>query len=228
MAIRFSEAIPDGLRYEPTPKRVRAEAGGELALDTTRAVLVWEPGHAVPTYAVPREDLRTDVGSAGEGFEDEDLEGYVALDWEAMDRWLEEEEEVIGHPRDPFHRIDIRRSRRHVQVELDDEVLADTQRPSLLFETGLPVRFYIPREDVREELLVPTSTQTICAYKGRASYWSATIGGRVHEDIAWSYPEPLTDAIRVQGLIAFFNERVDLSVDGERLDRPQTQWSPGG
>src|SRR5204862_1474652 len=97
--------------------------------------------------------------------------------------------------------------------------------PSLLFETGLPVRYYIPREDVREELLAPTSTETICAYKGRASYWSAAIGGRVHEDIAWCYPEPLADATRIQGLIAFFNERVDLSVDGEKLDRPQTQWS---
>jgi uncharacterized protein (DUF427 family) len=253
MATRYSESLPKGLRYEPTPKWIRAEVGGETALDTRGAVLVWEPGHVVPLYAIPRDDVRMELlaPSAGDGadrdapvaevwaldlgprrheaaawrYEDDDLADYVAIDWDAMDRWLEEEEEVIGHPRDPFKRIDVRRSSRHVIVRLDGEVLAETRRPSLLFETGLPVRFYMPFEDAREELLVPSATQTICAYKGRASHWSARIGDRVHEDVAWCYPEPLPDHRQIQGLVAFYNERTDIEVDGEAVGRAQTQWS---
>jgi uncharacterized protein (DUF427 family) len=248
--------MPDGLRYEPSPKWVRAEAGGETIVDTRGAVLVWEPGHVVPLYAVPREDVRTDlltpagaVGDAGRDaplaelwaleldgrrheaaawrYDDEHLAGYVALDWGAMDRWLEEEEEVLGHPRDPFSRVDVRSSSRQVVVRLDGEVLAETRRPTLLFETGLPVRFYMPREDAREELLVPSATRTICAYKGKASYWSVRIGERVHEDVAWCYPDPFPDNRQIEGLIAFFNERTDITVDGEDAGRPQTQWSQG-
>jgi uncharacterized protein (DUF427 family) len=258
MAVRYSEAMPRGLRFEPTPKWVRAEAGGETVVDTRGAVLVWEPGHVVPLYAIPREDVRmdlfrpagTDEDGAGHDaplaelwalevdarrheaaawrYADEDLDRYVAIKWAAMDRWLEEEEELLGHPRDPFSRVDVRQSSRHVVVRLDGEVLAETHRPTLLFETGLPVRFYMPPDDVREELLVPSSTRTICAYKGKASYWSVRIGDELHEDLAWFYPDPFPDNRQIQGLVAFFNERTDISVDGEEIGRPQTQWSVAG
>jgi uncharacterized protein (DUF427 family) len=254
VATRYSEGLPSGLRYEPVPKWVRAEVGGETVLDTRGAVLVWEPGHVVPLYAIPRADVRMELLEArGDGadrdapiaeawaleagdrrhdaaawrYEDDELAGYVAIDWDSMDRWLEEEEEVIGHARDPFKRIDVRRSSRHVVVRIDGEQVAETRRPSLLFETGLPVRFYMPFEDAREDLLIQSATQTVCAYKGRASHWSARVGDRVHEDVAWSYPEPLPDRREIQGLLAFYNERADIEVDGEEVGRPETQWSTG-
>jgi uncharacterized protein (DUF427 family) len=201
MATRYSEALPRELRYEPTPKWVRAEVGGETVVDTRGAVLVWEPEHVVPGYAIPRRDVRMELLPADRArvYEDEDLGGYVAIEWDAMDRWLEEEEEVIGHPRDPFSRIDVRRSSRHVVVRLDGEVVAETRRPSLLFETGLPIRFYMPFEDARDDLLIPSPTRTVCAYKGRARHWSAKVGDRVHADVAWCYPEPLADLHQSRG-----------------------------
>jgi uncharacterized protein (DUF427 family) len=258
MAPRYSDALPKGLRFEQTPKWIRAEVGGETIVDTRHAVLVWEPGHVVPLYAFPSADVRMDLlrpsatdedgaghdaplaelwalevaGRRHEGaawrYADEELEDYVALEWDALDRWLEEEEEVVGHPRDPFKRVDVRRSSRHVVVRLDGELLAETHRPTLLFETHLPVRFYMPKEDVREELLAPSATKTICAYKGEASYFSVRIGEELHEDLAWFYPHPLPDNHQIEGLVAFFNERTDITVDGEELGRPQTQWSVAG
>jgi uncharacterized protein (DUF427 family) len=131
----------------------------------------------------------------------------------------------VGHPRDPFHRIDVLASSRHLRLELDGHVLAESSRPMLLFETMLPVRYYLPRGDVRAKL-VRSDTHTYCAYKGKASYWSANVGGRLVPDLAWTYREPLTDASRVGGLIAFFNERVDVVLDGQRSERPVTPWSP--
>ncbi len=157
--------------------------------------------------------------------EDRDLAGYVLLDWEAFSQWFEEEEPVVAHPHDPFDRIDCLRSTRHVVVSLDGQVLADTTRATLLFETPLPTRYYIPAEDVRTELLTPTATTTLCAYKGRASYWSVSVGDRTLTDLAWTYVDPLHDAVPVRDLVAFFTERVDLSVDGVEQKRPVTPWS---
>ena len=156
--------------------------------------------------------------------EDPDLHGYVILDFGAFDRWYEEDEPNVAHPRDPFHRIDVLASSRPVRVELGGQVLAESARPMLLFETMLPVRYYLPREDVRAEL-TPSDTRTYCAYKGQASYWSAVVGGQAAPDIAWSYQDPLHDAAPVRGCVAFFNERVDVFVDGERHERPVTPWS---
>lgn len=229
MATRLSDALPHGLRYEPTPKWVRAELEGETVIDSRRAILVWEPDHVVPGYAFPREDV--DFGKlpddAVKGYEDEDLAGLVGVAWNAVDRWIEEDEEVVGHARDPFKRIDVRESSRHVVVRIDGEVVADTRRPRLLFETHLPVRYYIPPADVRTELLSPSDRKTVCAYKGHASHLTATISDREHEHVAWTYPDPLTDADPVRDLIAFYNERVDIEVDGQIEERPTTQWSPG-
>lgn len=155
------------------------------------------------------------------------LADYVAFKWAAMDDWYEEEERVIAHPRDPYHRVDTRESSRRVRVMLDGETVADTNHPWLLFETGLPTRYYLQREDVRMDLLTPSDTRTLCAYKGEASYWSAKVDGRVHEDVAWSYPEPLPDNPQIRDLVCFLNEKSDIYVDGELLERPMTQWSEG-
>ncbi len=160
---------------------------------------------------------------------DADMAGYVVLDFNALDSWYEEDELNVAHPRDPFHRIDVLPSSRQVSLELDGQLLAQSSRPTLLFETMLPTRYYLPREDIRAEL-VPSSTRTYCAYKGQASYWSAALDGRQLSDLAWTYQNPLHDAAQVRGLVAFFTERIDVILDGERLERPLTPWSarPGG
>jgi uncharacterized protein (DUF427 family) len=150
-----------------------------------------------------------------------ELDGYVIVEFGAFDAWFEEDERNVGHPRDPFHRIDIVHSSRHVRVEVDGTVLAESTRPYLLFETHLPARYYLPAEDVRTDLLTPSDTRTACAYKGEASYYALPGAG----DIAWTYHAPLREASEVTDRIAFFNERVDVVVDGERLERPVTPWS---
>jgi uncharacterized protein (DUF427 family) len=155
---------------------------------------------------------------------DKDLAGMVILDFAAFDAWYEEDELNVAHPRDPFHRIDVLPSSRQVQLELDGEVLADSSRPALLFETMLPTRYYLPRADVTAEL-IPSDTKTWCAYKGQASYFSVSVGGRVVRDIAWSYTDPRHDAVQVRDLIAFFDEKIDVILDGERRGRPVTPWS---
>lgn len=153
------------------------------------------------------------------------LDGYIAFYWDRVDRWLEEDEEILVHPPDPYHRVDIRDSSRHVRVSIDGEVVAETHRPRLLFETGLPTRFYIPEEDVKSELLVGSNTTTRCPYKGLASYWSVKTGGVEEDDVVWFYSEPLPAAQQIAGYLCFFNERVDIDVDDETQDRPQTAWS---
>jgi uncharacterized protein (DUF427 family) len=153
------------------------------------------------------------------------LTGYAAIYWDALDEWLIEDEQVFGHPPDPYSRIDVYDTSRHVRVLVDGEVLADSRRAKLLVETGLPPRYYLPPEDVRTELLAPSATSTRCAYKGLASYRHADVGGRRHDDLVWFYPETLHDAEDVRGMLSFFNERVDLELDGEPQERPRTQWS---
>jgi uncharacterized protein (DUF427 family) len=139
---------------------------------------------------------------AGLRLADPDLDGYIVLDFGAFDTWWEEDEVNVGHPREPFHRIDVLRSSRQVRLELDGQVLAESSRPRLLFETLLPIRFYLPRQDVLAEL-VPSPTRTTCAYKGYASYWSPVVGGREVTDLAWTYEEPLREASEVAGRVAF-------------------------
>jgi uncharacterized protein (DUF427 family) len=154
------------------------------------------------------------------------LAGLLGFRWEALESWLEEDEEAIVHPRDPYHRVDVLETSRRVRISLDGEVLAETDRGKVIFETGLPPRWYVPREDVREELLVPSEKRTGCAYKGFASYWSVRLGDRVEEDLAWYYLEPRREVAPIEGMVSFFNERVDVELDGERQERPLTTWSP--
>jgi uncharacterized protein (DUF427 family) len=148
----------------------------------------------------------------------------VVLDFHAFDAWYEEDEPIFSHPRDPFHRVDIRRSSRRVRIEVDGEVLAESSRPCLLFETSLPMRCYLPREDVRLELS-PSAKKTYCPYKGQASYASFDVKGRRYRDLVWSYEQPLPDATAIAGLVAFFDEKVDVIVDGQRRERPRTAVS---
>lgn len=153
------------------------------------------------------------------------LDGHWTFTWEAGVSWFEEALEVHVHARDPSKRVDVVPSDRHVRVELSGEVVAESRRPHALFETWLPTRWYLPADDIRQELLVPSDTVTRCPYKGTASYWSVQSGDALHRDVAWSYPQPVIECPRIAGLVAFFNEKVDLVIDGVRLDRPRTPWS---
>ncbi|HEY1795548.1 MAG TPA: DUF427 domain-containing protein [Stellaceae bacterium] len=154
------------------------------------------------------------------------IRDYVALYWKQADSWWEEDEEIFVHARDPYKRVDVIASSRPVKVLLGGEVVAETTRARFLFETRLPTRYYIPAEDVRMELLVPTEKVSACPYKGTARYWTARIGGQEYPDIVWGYPEPIPECPKIKGLLCFFNEQVDaIFVDGVEVPRPVTPWS---
>jgi uncharacterized protein (DUF427 family) len=140
------------------------------------------------------------------------LAGHVALYWNAVDEWFAEDEQLFGHPRDPYQRIDVYRTSRRVRVTVDGTALADSVRAKALYETGLPTRYYFPPEDVNLDLLEPSTTRTRCAYKGSASYWNVRAGDTLHDDLAWSYPAPQHDAEPVRDLIAFWNERTQIEI----------------
>jgi uncharacterized protein (DUF427 family) len=154
------------------------------------------------------------------------LTDHYSFEWNKMDAWYEEDEEIFVHPRDPFKRVDVLLSKRHVRVVVDGQTVADTKRPRLLFETNHPVRYYIPQEDVRMDLLEKTATTSRCPYKGIASYWSVKIGGRVRPDLAWGYLYTIPECPKVKDLICFFPERgAEIYVDGEKIPTPQTKWA---
>ncbi len=153
------------------------------------------------------------------------IKDYVALYWDRMDEWWEEDEQIFGHARDPKKRLDTVPSHRPVKVVLGGEVVSQTTRAIFAFEGNHPLRFYIPKSDVRMDLLTPTATTSVCPYKGRASYFAAMINGTVYNDIAWCYFETLPECPRIKDLICFFNENVDaLFLDGKELARPETKW----
>jgi uncharacterized protein (DUF427 family) len=240
---------------EPVPRRVRALLSGAVVLDTTRALYVWEWPY-YPQYYIPVADVSSDLlvdeahterlrrGTArryglrvGEltrpacarVFSEDSLEGLadtVRFDWGAFDAWFEEDEEIFVHPRNPYARVDALRSTRRVRVELAGVVLAESSSPVMVFETGLPTRYYLNRTEVNFDHLLPSDTVTSCPYKGRTSgYWSVRVGDTTHPDLAWAYDFPTRHMLPIAGLIAFYNEKVDVIVDGERLPRPQTHFS---
>ncbi len=153
------------------------------------------------------------------------LSDYIAFKWESMDAWYEENEEVFVHPRNPYHRVDTIPSTRHIRVVVDGETVAETTRAALLFETGLPTRYYIPQEDIRMDALEPTQTHSRCPYKGLASYWSITANGKTHADLAWGYLDPIPETPKIRSLISFYNEKLDIYVDGILEGKPRTVWS---
>lgn len=198
------------LRFAPTSKRIRASRHGHLVCTTTAAILVWLPGRMVPEYAVPTGSFPGDVPRSATAVDDPDLSDYLVLPFRKFD-WLEEDESVIGHPHDPYSRLDILHSNQHVVVEVDGITLADSRRPVALFETGLPTRWYLPAHEVRTNLLVESETRTTCAYKGHASYLSLSDGSG--DDIAWVYRAPLHEADPIRDLICFWHERTSTTVD---------------
>jgi len=250
----YPAAITTVNHVEPVPRRIRAFLGGEKVLDTSEALYVWEwPNY--PQYYVPLADVRQDLldpeghtQQTGRGVVEvrglrvgdlhrpraarvlaespiAGLSGTVRFDWAAMDAWFEEDEQVFVHPRSPYTRVDALRSNRPVRVELDGAVLADAGSSVMVFETGLPTRYYLTRTEVDFAHLIPTGTVTACPYKGTTSgYWSVRAGGTNHPDLAWSYDFPTRQLLPIAGLIAFYNEKVDITLDGQRLHRPQTHF----
>jgi uncharacterized protein (DUF427 family) len=154
------------------------------------------------------------------------IKDHFAFEWSKMDKWMEEDEEIFKHARDPYKRVDALPSTRHVRVVIDGQSVAETRRPHFVFETNHPVRYYIPQEDVRMELLVPSATTSRCPYKGAASYWSVRLGGETFSDLVWGYMDPIPEIPKIKGLVCFFHERgCDIYVDGELIDRPKTKWA---
>jgi uncharacterized protein (DUF427 family) len=252
---RYPQVIVPVNHIEPVPRRVRAMLGAQTVLDTTSALYVWEwPNY--PQYYIPFADVNQDLlvdedrtqrlrrgttqryglrvgdisrpGCASLYTNDalDELKGTLRFDWAALDAWFEEDEEVFVHPRDPYSRVDALRSTRTVRVELDGVLLAESSSPVMVFETGLPTRYYLNRTDVDFAHLVPSDTVTACPYKGRTTgYWSVQTSTATYPDLAWAYDFPTLALSPIAGLIAFYNEKVDISLDGEPLPRPITHFS---
>jgi uncharacterized protein (DUF427 family) len=209
---------------------VEADAAEEHAVQIGEALAVLDPSTGFTFHSVDGRSFDIVTGAstlraAAFAPADADLDGYVIVDFDAFDEWREEDEVLVGHARDPFTTVDTRRSSRRVQVDIGGVTIADSTRSVMLFETHLPTRYYVPRADVRTDLLAPSATTSVCAYKGRARYWSASVDGRTVTDVAWSYEDPHNYATAVEDMICFFNERVDLRVDGEQMARPRSPWS---
>jgi uncharacterized protein (DUF427 family) len=245
------------VRVEQGRKRVRALVGGRVVADTKAPALVWERPY-YPTYYVPRDDVFAELVPTGEVSRSPsrgngvvhdvvlpgrtvsaaavlfpesplpELRRLVRLDWASMDEWLEEDEPVYVHPRDPYTRVDVLGSSRHVLVSVDGVVVADSRQPRILFETGLPPRYYLPLADVRLDLLRPSELVTHCPYKGAATYWDVVLEpgteGTVHRNMVWSYRSPLPESQKVAGLAAFYDEKVDVTLDGVPQERPKTHF----
>ena len=211
---------------EPGTKWVRGYSNGRKVVDTRAVQLVWTHPY-YPTWLFPAADVDDDFAAreATAITNHDDLPDHVSIRWDAIDHWFEEDVEVFVHARDPHKRVDALASSRHVRVSIDGTVIADTHKPTILFETGLPSRYYLPPTDVRLDLLTPSDTTTGCPYKGFASYWTATIDGTEHPDIVWSYPTPLPESEAVGGLMCFYNEKVDIEIDDVAQERPKTQFS---
>lgn len=250
----FPQAIVPVDHLEPVARRVRAVLGGRVVLDTTRALYLWEwPFY--PQFQIPADDVHPDVlvdeqhthrvkrgtvarvglragdverPAAGRRYLESSIEGLagtIRFDWDALDAWFEEDEEVFVHPRSPYVRVDALRSTRTVRVELGAIVLAESSSPVMVFETGLPTRYYLDRSAVHFSALRPSETVTSCPYKGRTTgYWSIQTPEALHPDLAWSYDFPTRQLLPIAGMVAFYDERVDVFVDGQLQPRPHTHF----
>ena len=205
---RFSAPMPAAVTYlEPHRRRVRGTKDGVTVIDSEQTLLVHRPGFP-PTYAFPAHDV--DVVGAQP---DDDAPGYVTVAWDAVDAWFEEDEQVFGHPRNPYHRVDCLRSGRRLRVEASAETLVDTADTLAVYETALEPRLYVDPHFVRMELLRPSTTQTYCPYKGTATYWTACIGDVVVDDVAWSYEDPLPESTPLRHFLSFDDSKVTVVHD---------------
>jgi uncharacterized protein (DUF427 family) len=205
---RFSPPIPSAVTYvEPFHRRVRALLGGATVLDSERVLLVHRPGRP-PTFAFPVADVRSIVGAAVAGLPD-----HVTIAWDAVDAWYEEDELVRGHPRNPYHRVDYVRTSRRLQVNVRGVPLVDTTKTIGAYETGLAPKLYVHRASVRTDLLMRSNTTTYCPYKGTATWWSATVGDAVVDDVAWSYDDPLPESLTIRDMLSFDGQRADVIAD---------------
>jgi uncharacterized protein (DUF427 family) len=251
----YPQSIVPVNHTEPVPRRIRAVVAERVVLDTTAALYVWEWPH-FPQYYVPLADIdagalvdeqheeqlgrgtaqrfgieigdvhRPGVAHHFTASTIEGITGTVRLDWAACDHWFEEDEEVFVHPRDPYSRVDALRSTRTITVSLDGVELGRSSSPVMVFETGLPTRYYLNKTEVHFEHLVPSDTVTSCPYKGQTTgYWSVRLGDRVEPDLAWAYDFPTRQLLPIAGLVAFYNEKVDIALDGQPLARPSTHFS---
>jgi len=247
--------LKEGVHIELSPRRVRTYFDHQLLADSQRVLLVYETKRppvywfpigdvrmdllAIKEPAVssgsPTVHWRSNTGGriadnlawsyANPTGDLAALEGHVAFYWNAADAWFEEDEQVYVHPRDPYTRVDTVHSSRKVRVEVDGQMIAESTRPVVLYETGLPTRYYIPKLDVRMDLLEPTNTVTHCPYKGDASYWTLRVGAKTHVDFVWSYPRPIPEIPKIENLLCFYNEKVELYVDGVLQERPVSPFS---
>jgi uncharacterized protein (DUF427 family) len=251
----YPQAIVPVDHVEPVPRRIRAELGGHVVLDTTQALYLWE-WPAYPQFLIPVDDVDPEalvdeghvsnlsrgrvarVGlragdverkGAGRRFVESTIPGIVdtiRFDWAALDAWYEEDEQVFVHPRNPYSRVDALRSGRTVRIELDGLVLAESSAPVAVFETGLPPRWYLERTAVDFTHLRPSDTETACPYKGRTTgYWSVQTSEALYPDLAWTYDFPTAPLLPIAGLVAFYDEKVDVFLDGGEQERPVTPFS---
>lgn len=225
---------------------------GKFIADSSAVELLFETGR-LPVYYFPKSDVTQDVLSES-GRVDEDVvkgrtvfyditvgdrsisEGawscsgdgisdLIAFDWNKMDSWFEEDEEVFVHARDPYHRVDVVESSKRIEVSVNGVKVADSARPMVLFETGLPTRYYLPKTDVRLDLLERTELHTACPYKGTADYWSVRTEHGIAKNVIWGYETPIPEIPKIAGRLCFYDEKVDVSVDGVLQERPNTKWS---
>jgi uncharacterized protein (DUF427 family) len=219
--------VPVG-HIEAVPRRIRAYTGADVALDTVRALYFWDKPN-YPQYFVPLSDVNLEIAPHAKPRFREDvpaLAGFARFAWGAFDRWFEEDEEVFVHPRCPYTRVDALRSSRSVKVELDGILLAESSSTVMVFETGLPTRYYFDKTAVDFHALEASSTESSCPYKGTTSgYWSVRSGEQLVPDLAWSYDFPTRQLLPIAGQIAFYNEKVDITLDGVQLTRPHTKFS---
>ncbi|KAH9945365.1 uncharacterized protein BXZ73DRAFT_38877 [Epithele typhae] len=240
----FPFALP---HIEPSPRRVRVLFGGEYIVDTQEALLVWLKPY-YPYYFFKVKDVQEKylvdafqsqkhhlydivVGNrraeaAATIYHDDELDGLIQLEFSEMDAWFEEDEQIYVHPKDPYKRVDVLHSSRRVRVEVNGVEVASTTRPRILYETSLPIRYYIPKTDCKLELLIPSSSSTECPYKGVASYYNIHLpSGESFEDLVWYYRTPQLECAEIKGCLAFYNEKVDIYVDDVLQPRPQRPGS---
>jgi uncharacterized protein (DUF427 family) len=198
--------------FEPTGHHTYCPFKGEASYWTLR-VGDRSAENAMWGYPAPYDEVDT-------------IKDYVALYWDKMDNWYEEDEEIFVHARDPYKRIDVIESSRLVKIVLGGETVAESKRARFLFETRLPTRYYLPRDDVRADFLEPSDSHTRCPYKGVASYYHVRVGDQLYEDLVWTYPEPIPECPKIKDYLCFFNEKVDaIYVEGEKIPDVETPWS---